>query len=80
MNNQLGSTEETKITPKFITCMLNSFQSLMSIFMIRTVYEMDVIDDHTKLFVSSAHYLHKIHGKLDTNDSTGDGQGSNLKK
>ena len=70
MNNQLGSIEETKITSKFITCMLNSFQSLMLIFMTRTVYEMDVIDDHIKLFMSSAHYLHMIHGKLDTKDST----------
>jgi len=48
--------------------------------MSRTVYEINVIDDHMKLFMLSAHYLHKIHGKLDTKDITSDGQGSNLKK
>ena len=75
MNNTLcgtasetGKSDKAKITVKFLLCLLNSFQSLMSIYMSKTAPSRKVIDDHIKLFMSSAHYLHKQHGQLDSTD------------
>jgi hypothetical protein len=82
LNNTLGSSEEAKITVKFMLCMLNSFQSLMSIFMSKTTSKKEDIDEHIKLFMSAAHYLHSQHGKLDTSEKNADktGGGSKTKK
>jgi hypothetical protein len=70
MNNSLGTSEEGKVIVKFIICLLNSFHALMTIFMSRAGSHPGAIDDHIKLFMSSAHYLHKQHGQLDTSEKT----------
>ena len=70
LNDDLGGTEEAKVTKTFLRCMLNLFQALMSILMMRTAPSSEVINDHIKLFMSSAHYLHNHHGLLDTSEKS----------
>ena len=67
-DDALGDSDEAKVIKPFLRCLINSFQVLMSIFMTRTVPNKEVINDHIKLFMSSAHYLHKQHGTLDTSE------------
>ena len=76
MNNELGDSEEARITVSYIKCMLNSFQALISIFMTKKEVPTGTIDNHIKLFMSSTHYLHKKHGNLDKkkNDQNGPGK------
>ena len=76
MNNTLGNSEEGKATANYIKCMVNSFQAYVSILMTQKSVPKTVIENHMKLFMSSAHYLHKKHGNLDKkkNDENGPGQ------
>ena len=65
-NNPL-CTEENETTQETvlnIRCMLNAFQALISVLMSRNPPEIQLIDNHLKLFLSSAHYLHKRYGSL----------------
>ena len=65
-NNQLccKENETTRETVSNIRCMLNAFQGLISVLMSRNPPELQLIDNHLKLFLSSAHYLHKRYGSL----------------
>ena len=76
MNNELGDSEEARITVSYIKCMLNSFQALITIFMTKKEVPTGTIDNHIKLFMSSTHYLHKKHGNLDKKkyDQNGPGE------
>ena len=67
-DNALGDSDGAKVIKPFVRCLINSFQVLMSIFMTKTAPSKEVINDHIKLFMSSAHYLHKQHGTLDTSE------------
>ena len=71
LNNPLGESPEAKTTTLYIKSMLNSFQAYVSILMMDDVPDhTNAIDSHAKLFMSSAHYLHKTHGILDTGKKT----------
>jgi len=65
-NNSLSSTEtdETREVVMNLKCLLNALQALMSILMSRDQPEKDDVDSHMKLFMSSAHFLHKRFGSL----------------
>ena len=65
-NNPLCTEENetTRETVLNIRCMLNAFQALISVLMSRNPPEIKLIDNHLKLFLSSAHYLHKRYGSL----------------
>ena len=65
-NNPLCTEENetTRETVLNIRCMLNAFQALISVLMSRNPPEIQLIDNHLKLFLSSAHYLHKRYGSL----------------
>ena len=84
-NSESSSLEEVKITVKFMLCLLNSFQCLTAIYMGMSIPSEEVINDHIKLFMSSAHYLHKQHGQLDTSErdampANGNGKGCRTSK
>jgi hypothetical protein len=66
MNNPLGTSDEAKEITLYIKCFVNAFQGYVSILMSETQVDSNVLDCHIKLFMSSAHYLHKKHGKLDS--------------
>lgn len=70
-NNPLASTEtgETREVVANLKCLLNALQALMSILMSRSQPDKDDVDRHMKLFMSSAHFLHKRFGSL-TNKKT----------
>jgi len=78
----IGNTERAKVTTCYLKCFLSSFQSLLSVLMTDKRVDKDVIDRHIKLFMSSAHYLHRFHGTLSTKDNTkaDPGQDSTLTK
>ena len=78
-DDALGDSDEARVIKPFLRCLINSFQVLMSIFMTRTAPSKDIIDDHIKLFMSSAHYLHKQHGMLDTSEKARDTKTPNEK-
>ena len=78
-DDALGDSDEAKVIKPFLRCLINSFQVLMSTFMTRTAPSKDTIDDHIKLFMSSAHYLHKQHGILDTSEKARDTKTPNEK-
>ena len=67
-DDALGDSDEANVIKPFLRCLINLFQVLMSIFMTKTAPSKEVINDHIKLFMSSAHYLHKQHGTLDTSE------------
>ena len=84
-DSESSSLEKVKITVKFMLCLLNSFQCLMAIYMGMSIPSEEVINDHIKLFMSSAHYLHKQHGQLDTSEkyamhANGNGKGGRTSK
>ena len=65
MNNSLSiDEEETKETVANLRCMLNAFQALVSVLMTKREVSSVIIDNHMKLFMSSAHYLHMRYGKM----------------
>ena len=64
MNHELGPLDETKGTVSNLKCMLNAFQTLVSVLMSMKKVSKKSIDDHMKLFMSSAHYLHVKYGNL----------------
>ena len=66
MNNPLGTSDEAKEITLHIKCFVNAFHGYVSILMSETQVNSNVLDCHIKLFMSSAHYLHKKHGKLDS--------------
>merc|ERR1712086_530511 len=66
MNNPLGTSDKAKEITLHIKCFVNAFQVYVSILMSETQVNNNVLDCHIKLFMSSAHYLHKKHGKLDS--------------
>ena len=70
-NNSLSSTEtdETREVVLNLKCLLNALQALMSILMSRDQPEKDDVDSHMKLFMSSAHFLHKRFGSLTSKKS-----------
>ena len=82
MNNHLGTSEEAKEITLYIKCFLNAFQGYVSILMSETPVDSNVLDCHIKLFMSSAHYLHKKHGKLDSTKKNvgGPGEGRDKRK
>jgi len=80
MNNSLGNSDEAKITVDYIKCMVNSFQSILSILMSKKIANRETINSHMKLFMSSTHYLHKAHGNLDKEKSDENGPGHTSKK
>ena len=65
LNNKLSQHEdETRETTTNLKCMLNAFQSLISVLMTKRELNRMTIDNHVKMFLSSAHYLHEKYGKL----------------
>jgi len=64
-NHKLSQHEdETSEIVTNLKCMLNAFQSLVSVLMTRRKLDRKTIDNHVKIFLSSAHYLHEKYGKL----------------
>ena len=82
MNNPLGTSDEAKEITLYIKCFVNAFQGYVSILMSETQVDSNVLDCHIKLFMSSAHYLHKKHGKLDSTKKNvgGPRQGTDKRK
>ena len=64
MNHELDPLDETKGTVSNLKCMLKAFQTLVSVLMSMKKVSKKSIDDHMKLFMSSAHYLHVKYGNL----------------
>ena len=79
LNNPLGKSEEARITVDFLKCFVNSFQAYVSLLMTKNPVEPAMLENHMKLFMSAAHYLHKCHGKLNMkkNGNSGPRKGSN---
>ena len=74
LNNQLSiDVEETKDTVSNLKCMLNAFQALVSILMTVKPVLKKSIENHMKLFLSSAHYLHDKYGSLNTKTKQAEG-------
>ena len=68
------STEETEHTRETVSSLkrlVNALQALMSLFMSTEVPDKRDIDNHMKLFMSSADLLHRQHGSLVTNKPKG---------
>ena len=65
INNPLGNSDETKEITLYIKCMVNAFHAYVLILMSDTPVDRNILDSHIKLFMSSAHYLHKKNGKRD---------------
>ena len=64
-NHKLNQHEdETRETETNLKCMLNAFQSLVSVLMTKREVDPKTINNHVKMFLSSAHYLHEKYGKL----------------
>ena len=64
-NNKLSQREdETRETEINLKCMLNAFQSLVSVLMTKRELDRKTINNHVKIFLSSAHYLHEKYGNL----------------
>jgi hypothetical protein len=71
LNNPLSANQnEDRVTVDNIKCMLNAFQAMMSLLMSKKRIAQDqdetkkTIDNHMKLFMSSANHLHKTYGSL----------------
>ena len=80
-NNQLGGSEEAAITTHHLKCMWNAFTVLVSYLMSdKKDVDVELIDSHIKIFMSSAHYLHKQHGNLDSSSDDDAGPGQSSKK
>jgi len=60
-------TEKTRETVSNLKCMLNALQALMSVLMSMDKPDKATIDDHMKVFMSSAHHLQKRYGSLSKN-------------
>ena len=75
----MGKSEEAKITVDFLKCFINSFQAYVSLLMTKNPVDPAMLENHMRLFMSAAHYLHKCHGKLNMkkNGDSGQGKGSN---
>jgi len=82
LNNHLGTSEEARITAVFLKCFINSFQAYVSLLMSKRPVHPKVLEGHMKLFMSSAHYLHKYHGNLNRkkNTDSAPGRRSQLRK
>ena len=68
------STEETEHTRETVSNMkrlVNSLQALMSVLMSKDKPDKRVTDNHMRLLMSSADFLHKQHGSLDTSKPKG---------
>ena len=64
-NNKLSHREdETREAEINLKCMLNAFQSLVSVLMTKRELDRKTINNHVKIFLSSAHYLHEKYGNL----------------
>ena len=76
LNYELRKQEEGKIIIIYIKCMLNAFQTVLSILMTNRKVDKETIDKSIRLFMSSSHFLHKRHGNLDKkkDDEVGPGQ------
>jgi hypothetical protein len=87
LNNPLsGANEnEARVTVDNIKCMLNAFQAMMSVLMSKRKVAEDkdeaeeIINNHMKLFMSTANHLHKTYGSLGRAAPSGAGgaKGSN---
>ena len=74
MNNKLCPNEdEERETLANLRCFLNAFQCVISILMSKKEVSPDMINDHMKLFMSSAHYLHEKYGKLNKKTKQAEG-------
>jgi hypothetical protein len=76
LNNPLGKSKEAKITVVFLKCFINSFQAYVSLLMSKRPVQPKLLEGHMKLFMSSAHYLHKYHGNLNRKKNTDSAPGS----
>ena len=65
MNNPLGTSKEADEITSYIKCMVNAFHAYVLVLMSDTPVAGNILNSHIKLFMSSAHFLHKKHGKLD---------------
>ena len=60
-------SEKAKETVRNVKCMVNALQALMSVLMSKDKPDkstIEAVDNHMKLFMSSADYLHRRHGSL----------------
>ena len=71
LNNPLSANQnEDRVTVDNIKCMLNAFQAMMSLLMSKQRIAEDqdetktTINNHMKLFMSTANHLHKTYGSL----------------
>jgi hypothetical protein len=73
LNCPLASKETAfmKKTVSNLKCMLNALQALISVLMAKTPPDQKIVDNHMKLFMSSADYLHKGYGSILKGTSNG---------
>lgn len=78
LNTPLSSNEgETRNTVSNLKCMLNALQALISVLMSKSIVDEKIINNHMKLFMSSAHFLHTKYGRLARDESATSDQGAN---
>ena len=70
-----SETEKTRETVRNIKCMLNALQALMSVLMSKDnkpdQNTIEAVDNHMKVFMSSADWLHKQYGSLSKKPTAG---------